>query len=62
MLQVLVGAHDHERVDRLGLESTALLADVITDFREVVLRLGTGGRGRQDRPRNASQNGPASSL
>ncbi len=27
-----VGAHDHERVDRLGLEFTALLADVISDF------------------------------
>ena len=37
VLQVLVGAHDHERVDRLGLEFTALLADVISDFREVVL-------------------------
>ena len=59
LLQILVGAHDHKCVDRLWFESTTLLRDVITDFREVVLRLGAGSQCCQDRPRDTSKDGSA---
>jgi hypothetical protein len=48
-LQILIGAdHLEQCVDRFWFESIAFLCDMITNFREIVLRFGTGGRCGQD--------------
>jgi hypothetical protein len=48
-LQILLIRADHlECVDRFWFESIAFLCDMITNFREIVLRFGTGGRCGQD--------------